>query len=90
MVGGPVPAGFDPTAVRVEAAALLAKRRRVVEMLGDVGELGERFPALFAEYARGDPRLAGTRARTDAENFRHWLVERGELAAPRRRWWRRG
>ncbi|WP_018684641.1 hypothetical protein [Actinokineospora enzanensis] len=92
LAGGPVPAGFDVDAVRVEASSLLAKRRRIVAQLGPevAAELGDRFGPLFDEYADGNPRAAGSRFRADAESFARWLRERGELAPePRRRWWRR-
>nr|WP_175482724.1 hypothetical protein [Actinokineospora iranica] len=92
LADGPPPAGFDPAAVAVEAAALLAKRRRVVAHLApDVaGDLGERFAPLFDEYARANPRRTGSRAREDAAAFERWLTDRGNLAEPRRPWWRLG
>jgi hypothetical protein len=89
LTDGPVPSGFDERVVRVEAAALLAKRRRIVAQLApDVaGDLGERFAPLFDEYARTRPRTVGSRARDDAADFTTWLVARGEWAAPQGRWW---
>ena len=89
---GAPPAGFDPERLRVEARALLNKRRGIVAMLRpDVADaLGERFRPLFDTYARAHPRQAGSRAREDAAAFAEWAVARGELAPPRkRRWWRR-
>ncbi|PPK64683.1 hypothetical protein V5P93_005927 [Actinokineospora auranticolor] len=93
LAGGPVPDGFDAAAVRVEAAALLAKRRRIVAQLapGVAEEVGDRYAELFAAYAAGNPRVTGSRFREDAAAFETWLVERGEIEAPKRkRWWKRG
>ncbi|CRK55892.1 Uncharacterized protein conserved in bacteria, NMA0228-like [Alloactinosynnema sp. L-07] len=92
LADGPIPSGFDERAVRVEAAALLAKRRRVVARLipETAGDLGDRYRPLFDEYARIHPRLEGTRYRDDAAQFEQWATAQGMLAAPKRRWWRRG
>ncbi|WP_026425914.1 hypothetical protein [Actinokineospora inagensis] len=91
LAGGEPPAGFDPAAVRVEAAALLAKRRRIVSQLAPevAGELGSDFTALFNDYAAGNPRRDGTRFREDAAAFAEWAVARGHLTPRRKRWWRR-
>jgi hypothetical protein len=89
---GPCPEGFDPARLRAQAEALRAKRRRVVAALRpDLPPLlGERFGALFEEYARARPRRTGTGARDDAAAFAGWLAERDEVTARRRRWsWRR-
>lgn len=95
LAGGPAPEGFDPAGLRAQAEALRAKRQRVTAALRpDLPDLlGERFAALFAEYARTHPRLTGTGARDDATAFATWLAQRGEIdtgPARRRRWcWRR-
>lgn len=91
LADGAVPAGFDADRVTVEKRALLNKRRGIVESVRpDVAaELGERFRPLFDAYARSHPKEAHTRFREDAARFAEWAVQRGELAAPRkRRWWR--
>jgi hypothetical protein len=92
LADGPIPPGFDEKVLRVEAEALLAKRRRVVAQLlpEAAGELGDRYRPLFDEYAGTHPRLEGTRYRDDAAQFQEWATAKGMLAAPRRRWWRRG
>jgi hypothetical protein len=89
LADGPVPSGFDPERLRVEANALLSKRRRVVAMLETeaCSELEDRFVPLFNEYAHAHPREIGTRARQDAQAFVEWLWEQGHLARPRTRRW---
>ncbi|RLK61644.1 hypothetical protein [Actinokineospora cianjurensis] len=92
LAGADVPPGFDAEVVRVEAAALLGKRRRIVRDIDPetAGALGERFAELFADYARGNPRRSGSRFREDAAAFAEWAVEHGHLPRARRRWWRKG
>jgi hypothetical protein len=89
LAGAPAPAGFGPERLRVEAAALLAKRRRTVERIRPdlVDVLGARFPELFDTWATENPRRDGTSARADADEFAAWLAARGHL--PRRPRWRR-
>ncbi len=90
LAGGAVPAGFDERRVRVEARALLNKRRRVTELLRpELAEaLGERYRPLFDRWAPEHPRRVGVGARADADAFGAWLVEHGHLPPPpRRRWW---
>ncbi|TCO52457.1 hypothetical protein [Actinocrispum wychmicini] len=89
LAGGPTPSGFDPERLRVEADALLAKRRRVVAMLEPDAraELDDDFVQLFNEYARTNPRQVGTRAREDAAGFVEWARGQGRLERPRTRWW---
>jgi hypothetical protein len=91
LAGGQPPPGFDPQRLRVEADALLAKRKRVVAALRpDVADaLGARFGPLFTAYARARPRRDGIRGRADAAAFAAWLTERGELKPARRRLGRR-
>lgn len=85
LAEGPPPEGFDPAALRVEAAALLAKRRRVVAQLDPetAAELESGYAPLFDEYARENPRRVDSRARDDAVAFRAWLVARGLLRVSR-------
>jgi hypothetical protein len=91
LAGAPPPPGFDPRRVRVEAEALLAKRRRVTELLRpDLADaLGERCPALFAEWAPKHPRTDGVTARADADAFAGWLRANGHLPGPVTAGWRR-
>jgi hypothetical protein len=91
LADGPVPTGFDSERLRVEADALLAKRRRVVAMLQPdaCAELDDRFIPLFNEYARAHPRATGSRAREDGQAFVEWLREHGHLARERRWKWMR-
>ncbi|MGQ0837892.1 hypothetical protein [Actinokineospora sp.] len=90
LADGQPPPGFDQNALRTEAAALLAKRRRVAAQLAPdlAGELGKRFGPLFDEYARAHPRRDGSRAREDAAAFDRWLADRGERTPAKPRWWR--
>ncbi|KAA2253365.1 hypothetical protein F0L68_33170 [Solihabitans fulvus] len=92
LAGGEPPQGFDPAQLRVEANALLAKRRSVAAMLApEVADaLGQRFRPLFDEYAAAHPRAVDSGARADAAAFAEWTMARGELPAPAdksRRWW---
>jgi hypothetical protein len=91
LAGGEVPPGFDGDRVAIEAKALLSKRRRVIGQLRpDVrAAMGERYNALFDEYARAFPRVTGQRWRDDAAAFAGWLEARGELKRPRRFTWLR-
>lgn len=87
LAGDAAPAGFDPERLRVEAATLLAKRRRVVEHIrpDTVDVLGARFAELFDTWAAANPRRDGTSARADADDFAAWLTTHGHLLR-RRRW----
>jgi hypothetical protein len=95
LADGPVPAGFAPDRLRVEADVLRSKRRRVVAMVEPeaCAELDDRFVALFDEYARSHPRATGSRARDDARDFVVWLRQHRHLARPGRfnwarwKWW---
>ncbi|RJQ85232.1 hypothetical protein [Amycolatopsis panacis] len=88
---GAAPSGFDAERLRVEAGALRDKRRRLVAYLRpDLPEsLAERFGPLFDVYATDHPKTTEIRARDYADAFAAWLVSRGELPKPRRRWFRR-
>jgi len=76
LAGGPVPAGFDARRVRVEAAALHSKRRRVAEQLRpDLADaLDDRFAELFDRWAAANPRRAGVSFRDDLAAFADWLA----------------
>jgi hypothetical protein len=78
LAGGPVPPGFDPHRIRVEAHALHAKRRSVAMRLRPdlVDELAERFAPLFDEWAAGRPRRTGTSFYADLDEFAGWLAAR--------------
>jgi hypothetical protein len=88
LAGGEPPEGFDTERVRVETIVLRNKRRRVIAYLRpDLGQaLGDRFGEQFDAYAVGHPRTVDTRAREDADAFGDWLVEQGQLKAPKKRW----
>jgi hypothetical protein len=77
------PPGFDPERVRVQAGALVGKRREVVakvapalvdDLVDRVGR--QRFVELFAEYTRAHPRPAEG-ARADAAAFAEYLRGNG-------------
>ena len=84
LAGTAAPDGFDPERLRIEAAALLAKRRRVIERLRpDLPDvLGERFAPHFDEWAASRPRRTGVTARADADAFATWLASHGHLCRP--------
>lgn len=86
LAGGPVPPGFDPARVHLEAAALHAKRRSVAQHLRPdlTDALGDRFRPLFDEWAGAHPRRSGVSFRADLETFATWLTANGHLR--RRRW----
>jgi hypothetical protein len=88
LAGGEPPAGFDAERVRDETIVLRNKRRRVTAYLRpDLRQaLGDRFGEQFDAYAGGHPRTVDTRARDDADAFGDWLVEQGQLQAPKKRW----
>ncbi|WAL69465.1 hypothetical protein ORV05_17380 [Amycolatopsis cynarae] len=81
LADGPAPPGFDPARLALETAALRAKRRRVVAKLEPRAcrALGEKFPAVFDEYAREHPKRTDTRAGEDARAFVAWARTRGHL-----------
>jgi hypothetical protein len=85
LLGGtPPPAGFDPARLRVQADALLAKRRDLVARLRpDLAEtLGASFFDRFEAYARAHPSPAAG-ARADAAAFARTLE--AHLTGQRRR-----
>jgi len=91
LTGSAAPNGFDSSRLRVEAEVLRGKQRRLVAYLRpDLPEtLGERYRPLFDAYAAGNPKTTSVRAREYADAFAEWLIARGDLAKPRRRWFRR-
>lgn len=82
LANGPVPEGFDRERVRVEAAALHAKRRSVAARLRpDLAEaLGDRFGELFDAWAATHPRRSGVSFHADLADFAAWVA----AAEPRR------
>jgi hypothetical protein len=93
LAGDPVPAGFDAHRIGAEAAALRSKRRGVAAQLRpDLADrLGERFGALFDEWAAEHPKRVDTSFRADLDGFESWLHAGGHLEVPapaRRRRWR--
>jgi hypothetical protein len=90
--GAPPPAGFDPARLRVQADALLAKRRDLVARLRpDLTEtLAGDFRDRFNAYARAHPNPADG-ARADAAAFaRSVRATRRDLRGRRRPRGRRG
>jgi hypothetical protein len=81
LADGAVPAGFNPTRVRIQAVALHAKRRRVAERLSpDLADtLGDQLAELFDRWAATHPRRAGVGFREDLRSFAAWLAEHGHL-----------
>jgi len=90
LAGGDAPAGFATDRLRIETNVLRNKRSRLVAFLRpDLAEaLGDRFGALFREYAASNPKTDAIRARAYADAFGAWLVERGEVPKPRSRFGR--
>jgi hypothetical protein len=71
------PPGFDRQRVNVQAAALRAKRSRLVAAAAPdlVAVLKNDWDHLFDDYARGHP-LESSARRTDATSFRRWVNRR--------------
>jgi hypothetical protein len=74
VAGGPLPDGFDPVRLRIEAAGLIAKRRGLAARSAPdlVIRLGPRFAALFTEYAERRPKPPGG-SLGDVRAFADWL-----------------
>ncbi|MFE2188770.1 DUF692 family multinuclear iron-containing protein [Streptomyces sp. NPDC059455] len=93
LVGGtPPPEGFDRRRLRVQSAALTAKRESVIAKVApELPEiLGTGYRSAFARYADGRPMTGGYRR--DAMSFAEHLLADGrpDDAAARRRltlWW---
>jgi hypothetical protein len=81
LADGPVPEGFDPRRVRVEAAALHNKRRRIAEQLRpDLADtFDDRFAELFDRWAAENPRRAGVSFHEDLATFANWLTTNGHM-----------
>jgi hypothetical protein len=88
VTGAAPPPGFDPDRVRIQAAALVAKRAgAVARHRPDVVErLGGRYREVFAAYAAARPKPPGGSA-ADADAFAGWLREAG-YGRPRTSSWR--
>lgn len=88
LADGPAPAGFAEDRLGVAADVLRRKRMRLIAFLRPdlPEELGTRYGELFGVYAAEHPRTVTTRAREDADAFAAWLVARGDLRKPTRRW----
>lgn len=72
VADGPAPAGIDPERVAFEAAALRAKRRRVLARLlpADVhAALGDDLAPRLDAWIAAHPRGSGTSMRADADAF---------------------
>lgn len=71
LAGGSPPPGFDPERIARQAAALRAKRRRVIARLRPDLEtaLGAEFAPRFDAWAREHPPLVGTCPGADADAF---------------------
>ncbi|MDT7726751.1 MAG: hypothetical protein QOI21_3327 [Actinomycetota bacterium] len=89
LADGEIPPGFDEDRVQAERIVLRSKRKWVTGFLRpDLRrELGTRYTELFDAYAVTHPRAEGIRAHQDADAFGEWLIEQGELKAPKRPWW---
>lgn len=86
VAGGPVPPGFDPERVRIQARALRAKRADIVakvapELPAILGEA--EYRRLFAAYALQHPLRANYR--WDALDFAAHALAHGGLPRARRR-----
>ena len=78
VAGGPPPEGFDRRRLALQAAALVARRQRLVAgQRPDVAlELGDRFAELFRAYAVVHPLPPGG-SRADAQAFAAYLHDHG-------------
>ena len=87
LAGDAPPTGLDADRLSIEAATLLAKRRRMLEHLRPdlVDRVGPRFAELYTTWATANPRRYGTTPQADADSFGAWLISQGHLQRPRRR-----
>ncbi|MFJ1704114.1 hypothetical protein [Kitasatospora sp. NPDC088346] len=81
VAGGPVPDGFDPEQVRIQAQGLAAKRRDTVARVAPelAAILGEAYAPLFRRYAEQHRQSGGYLA--DARAFAEWTLA-AEPATP--------
>jgi hypothetical protein len=89
LAGAEIPPGFDEDRIQAERIVLRNKRRWVTGFIRpDLRrELGARYAELFDAYAVTHPRAEGVRAHQDADAFGQWLIDRGELKAPKKARW---
>lgn len=73
VAGGGVPEGFDVARVRLQATALIAKRRGLVERVRPDLRAAPALGARFAEYAAAHPQPDGG-PRADADAYERWLA----------------
>ncbi|WP_202638042.1 DUF692 domain-containing protein [Bailinhaonella thermotolerans] len=75
VAAGPLPEGFDPDRMRVQARSLVAKRRDDVARSWPslAASLGDDYSRLFFGYASGRPKPPGG-SRADATAFAAWLA----------------
>ncbi|WP_329402206.1 DUF692 domain-containing protein [Streptomyces melanogenes] len=91
VAGTPVPHGFDPTRLRVQARALAAKRADVVAKVAPELPriLGDAYRPAYLAYARSRPMSDGYRR--DALDFVESLLKGdldGDVARQLGRWWK--
>lgn len=81
VAGGPVPDGFDASALDVAAAALLRKRAGAARhhIPVEAATLGDRFGPLFTGWATHRPKAD---SRDEAHEFVEHMVSIGELDRP--------
>lgn len=86
LAGGPPPAGFDASRLKVETSVLRRKHGRVLAyQRPELAEaLGERFGPLFAEFNAARPKKDTERSGAYADEFVTWLIAGGHLPKPRR------
>ncbi|MFI1106028.1 DUF692 domain-containing protein [Streptomyces melanogenes] len=91
LLSAPVPHGFDPIRLRVQARALAAKRADVVAKVAPELPriLGDAYRPAYLAYARSRPVRDGYRR--DALDFVESLLEQdldGDVARQLGRWWK--
>ncbi|PKV88548.1 DUF692 domain-containing protein [Streptomyces sp. TLI_146] len=91
VAGTPIPHGFDPARLRVQARALAAKRADVVAKVAPELPriLGDAYRSAYLAYARSRPLRDGYRR--DALDFVESLLKQdldGDVARQLGRWWK--
>jgi hypothetical protein len=78
---GPLPGGFDSSALHATATSLVRKRMRAVARSWQVlaESLGPRLAELFEAYAQNKPLPLSGGSIADGRAFVRWLAARGEL-----------